>query len=172
MKHTAYLVKERTFIKSFGPLSVGPPRVYFEQTKFQSKALVLDRIEWWKEGVVFTDNNAGKDAIDPVRGKGFIGYNDVVVSYYDPEGDMSEEPLFVHDCNSSKFLGTYCCPDNLKWCDLYHCLQFDKYPTVIARWGLDGDYSSGMCFADGTAPSLTEAKRRAIKMGLPVEDLK
>jgi len=40
-------------------------------------------------------------------------------------------------------------------------------PTVIARYGDNGgDYSSGMAFAEGVIVELTEAKQRAIAMGL------
>lgn len=166
MKHTAYLVDERVFIKDFHPYYND-----FSITKYQHEALAMPIREWLWKGVNFEDRKAGKDALDPVRGKGSIYLHRVVVSYYDPEGDMSEDPLFTHDCNNCKFLGTYCCPDNLKWCDLYFCVQLAGMPTVIARFGNEGsNYSSGIGFADGSIPSLTEAKIRAIAKGLlPVE---
>jgi hypothetical protein len=71
---------------------------------------------------------------------------------------MSETPLYRHDCDACQFLGRW---NNQ---DLYYC---DGEPTVIARRSDDGpDYTSGLCFANGAVPSLTEAKRRAIAAGL------
>jgi hypothetical protein len=48
--------------------------------------------------------------------------------------------------------------------DLYFCPQHGV-PTVIARYGPDGDYQSGLPAADAI-PALGEAKRRAIAAGL------
>lgn len=73
------------------------------------------------------------------------------------------KPQHVHDCPHCTPLGP------LNSFDLYHCDQGGNNPTVIARWGSEGaQYSSGMGFA-GYVPELTEAKRRAVAMGLPVQ---
>lgn len=43
------------------------------------------------------------------------------------------------------------------------------HPTVIARWSPEApDYSSGMIFGYGLSDRLTEARRRAEKLGLDV----
>lgn len=76
---------------------------------------------------------------------------------------VSNKPArYPHDCTISHYLGWYA------EYDLYFCGEDD--PTVIARYGIDGDYYSGLSFAtsDGT-PSLYEAKKRAIKAGLLTE---
>ena len=53
-------------------------------------------------------------------------------------------PLFEHDCEYSVFLG-YCLVDDDRY-DLYHCKSHIEH-TVIARFGIDGDYFSGLMFA-------------------------
>ena len=53
-------------------------------------------------------------------------------------------PLFEHDCEVSVFLG-YCLIDDDRY-DLYHCKSHIEN-TVIARFGEDGDYFSGLMFA-------------------------
>jgi hypothetical protein len=63
---------------------------------------------------------------------------------------------YEHDCDQCKPLGAH---DEF---DLYFCEQHGM-PTVIARFGADGDYLSGMCFA--TDGPLKEAKTRAIVAG-------
>lgn len=63
---------------------------------------------------------------------------------------------YEHDCDQCKPLGVH---DEF---DLYFCEQHGM-PTVIARFGVDGDYLSGMCFA--TDGPLREAKTRAIVAG-------
>jgi len=45
------------------------------------------------------------------------------------------KPFYEHDCPMCVFLGHY---ENQ---DLYYC---DNEPTLIARYGSDGDYVSGM----------------------------
>lgn len=74
------------------------------------------------------------------------------------------KPLFVHDCDTCTFLGTF---NNH---DLYVHTS-DIHPTVIARWSSDGpDYISVLVFAD-VHPELSEAKKRAIDLGLlQIED--
>lgn len=69
-------------------------------------------------------------------------------------------PLFEHDCEGCVYLGAF---DGR---DLYYC---DGEPTVISRNSSDGgDYSSGLCFAEGphAMPRLAEALRRARTKGL------
>lgn len=67
-------------------------------------------------------------------------------------------PRYEHDCENCKPLGAF------KEFDLYVCPTQITGPTVIARFGTDGDYKSGLCFADSD-PELGEAKRRAIEAG-------
>jgi hypothetical protein len=63
--------------------------------------------------------------------------------------------------------------------DLYHCMELGLFPTVIARYSVDGPgYVSGMEFAKPYVhpsgevkeghPALVEAKRRAEDKGLDV----
>ena len=64
---------------------------------------------------------------------------------------------YEHDCACCIYLGQE------KQYDLYYCRQMGM-PTVIARFGNNGDYLSGMSFAvDGSIPVLTEAFHRALK---------
>lgn len=73
------------------------------------------------------------------------------------------EPFFEHDCDVCTFLG-YCLvgDDNDRY-DLYHCKSSIEH-TVIARFGEDGDYFSGLAFAyDGP---LKKALHIAMDKGL------
>lgn len=72
------------------------------------------------------------------------------------------KPIHKHDCNCCTFLGNS--KDEQYDFDLYYCPQ-GGMPTLIARFGENGDYVSGMSFAD-TIPVLGEAKERAIKLNL------
>lgn len=73
---------------------------------------------------------------------------------------MILEPRYPHNCGKCIFLGRH-----EQW-DLYHCANGIN-ETVIARKGPDGDYMSGMRFAErGTIPELVEALRRAKGWGL------
>ena len=69
-------------------------------------------------------------------------------------------PRFAHDCSACRYLGQF------GESDLYFCKgSFES--SVIARRSSDGpDYSSGMPFAYGSIPALTEARRRAQKLDL------
>ena len=71
-----------------------------------------------------------------------------------------EEPSIVlkrhyHDCSQCHFLGRH--EDN----DLYFC---PVEPTIIARYGADGDYWSGLVFGyvKDSIPGLNEALKRAL----------
>lgn len=82
-----------------------------------------------------------------------------------------EKPVFVHDCQHCTFLGHYY--SNLyngqfgSIADLYHCVQGGRLPTVIARFGNEGDqYLSGL---NSDLPALKEAQNRAKAQGLSVE---
>ncbi len=63
---------------------------------------------------------------------------------------------YEHDCDQCKPLGV------LDEFDLYFCQQLGV-PTVIARFGPDGEYLSGLGAA--TDGPLKEAKTRAIVAG-------
>lgn len=82
---------------------------------------------------------------------------------------MTEEdniPKYKHDCARCRFLGHH---DNA---DLYYCPAEISGPTVIARFSDDGpNYQSGIYFAYGMNPLLTEARRRAVAQGLTSYDL-
>jgi hypothetical protein len=70
---------------------------------------------------------------------------------------MSLEPKHEHDCDACVYLGSD------QWYDYYFCPRGDQ--TLIARYGPDGQYDSGMCFY-GRNGSITEAGNRAIARGL------
>lgn len=72
-------------------------------------------------------------------------------------------PRFVHDCACCIYLGDF--SENGKTVDLYAHASGET-PTVIARYGADGDYHSGLSFSYGASPALTEARRRAEERGL------
>lgn len=63
---------------------------------------------------------------------------------------------YTHDCDKCIFLGTH------SRYDLYYC---EANPTVIARYGAEGDYNSGLACA-GTDPVLAIVTVRAITAGL------
>lgn len=62
-------------------------------------------------------------------------------------------------CENCTFLGS--ADEN----DLYFCPQHG-IPTVIARYGPDHHYESGMPFSYGQSPLLTAARELAIARGL------
>jgi hypothetical protein len=68
-------------------------------------------------------------------------------------------PRHEHDCSKCKPLGEF------GEFDLYYCeTDLFKNPTVIARFGSDGDYTAGLNLAD-RVPELAEARKRAIEAG-------
>lgn len=65
---------------------------------------------------------------------------------------------YVHDCENCTYLGEF------GTFDLYHCDTGTAFPTVIARYGNEGEnYKSGM---SGLDPELIVAKFRARQRGL------
>jgi hypothetical protein len=70
--------------------------------------------------------------------------------------------FYRHDCPACKHLKSVT-RDNTNY-DLYFCLQHGVKPTVIARYGTDGNYLSGLSFADEGI--LKEAAEAAIEEGL------
>lgn len=53
------------------------------------------------------------------------------------------KPNFEHDCEKCQFLGSVVIEGEVQ--DLYYCAY---EPTIISRYGTDGDYSSGLCFGE------------------------
>lgn len=83
--------------------------------------------------------------------------------------NINVRPKHQHDCTECRFLGSYYYKGETY--DLYYCSQ-NGNPTVVARYGKDGDYLSGMWSAksdltDGHSNSpLAMALKTAEKMGL------
>jgi hypothetical protein len=72
---------------------------------------------------------------------------------------VDQPPRYPHNCQDCTYLG------RLDKYDLYHCPQHGL-PTVIACYGAEGAYKSGMSFAKGIDPELSEARRRALALKL------
>lgn len=73
---------------------------------------------------------------------------------------MNEKPRYPHECDKCEFLGRY------EEFDLYFCpspIQRIGGATVIARFGEDDEYCSGLQLP---LPELIEAKKRAVERGL------
>lgn len=70
-----------------------------------------------------------------------------------------QKPIHEHDCNRCIFLGNY------NGEDLYFCPGVKYESTIISRSGIDGDYGSGLCFAN-RSENLGEAALRAYTLGL------
>lgn len=74
-------------------------------------------------------------------------------------------PRHPHDCEGCIFLGR-----SGKWgfgeYDYYFCEQGYGPPTVIARWGPDGDYKSGIVLGLAGDSELSEALELAIRAHL------
>lgn len=79
---------------------------------------------------------------------------------------MTETPLYTHDCQKCKYLGSFYCHDNDRNYDLYFCNA--AWQTPIARYGDEGSaYNSGLAFVGHSGmDALTEAARRAVAAGL------
>jgi hypothetical protein len=84
---------------------------------------------------------------------------------------VSEAPRFTHNCTACIFLGRFNGYRGLS--DLYvHPSGKPFSRSTIARWGDEScEYSSGMSFAYGLIPDLTEARVRAEAGGLLEYDL-
>lgn len=74
----------------------------------------------------------------------------------------SVKPVHQHDCSHCTFLGLFQA-DAIVY-DLYHCEQLGN-PTVIARFGEDGEYYSGLPLVDKMRV-LGAARDRAKILGL------
>ena len=72
------------------------------------------------------------------------------------------KPVHEHDCDSCIYLKTI--SENKVKYDLYYCGVRDGRKTVIARYGTDGDYSSGLGFA--YKGPLKKAAMLSMRMGL------
>lgn len=72
------------------------------------------------------------------------------------EWQAERHPQYQHDCERCTFLGRF------QNHDLYHCI--DPH-TLIARFGEDGEYTSGLCFVAHIAV-IREAGHRAVTAGL------
>ena len=54
-------------------------------------------------------------------------------------------PVHEHDCERCEFLGNHTYEGAVY--DLYFCMDFGKFPTLVARWSSDGpDCYSGLEF--------------------------
>jgi len=80
---------------------------------------------------------------------------------------MNKAPKYQHDCNRCVFLGNYRGTGIADVeVDLYVCAQNKVIETVIYRYGDNGNYGSGLVFAQhGAIPELVEALRRAKELG-------
>lgn len=79
-----------------------------------------------------------------------------------------ETPIWPHDCKLCTFLGNFDNGEEIVY-DLYHCIQNGR-ATLIARYGEDGDYHSGLLFGiegkyDPRSP-MGEVWRRAVEKNL------
>lgn len=73
-------------------------------------------------------------------------------------------PQFSHDCDLCSFLGRFRNEDD-RDCDLY--FHGHSQDTVLARYSSEGsDYTSSIYSGYGRDAALTEARRRANKLGL------
>ena len=76
-----------------------------------------------------------------------------------------KKPRFPNDCRSCKYLGRWSHVGT--YYDLYYCGGVS--PTVIARFGENADYYSGLGFR---IPALLEAEYRAKQFGfIPAEEV-
>ena len=70
----------------------------------------------------------------------------------------NETPLHIHDCSTCSYLGTF------KEYDLYHH-EGTYTSTIIARYGQDSEYLSGLVFGESEKDDMTsplgEAYRRS-----------
>jgi hypothetical protein len=88
---------------------------------------------------------------------------------------MNNKPNHQHDCSACIYLGSIRDRENAaagyqdRFIDLYLCPKGTK--TVIGRYGIDGEYTSGLGFAD-SSPVLAVAAMRAQILGhLTLDDI-
>lgn len=73
------------------------------------------------------------------------------------------KPYHEHDCNCCHFLGSMLIPSHFKnhgypeEMDLYY--HPGKHDTVIARFGVDGDYMSGVDFAKSAVREVLQRQK-------------
>lgn len=69
------------------------------------------------------------------------------------------KPLFTHDCERCRFLGSVISPETSEVSDLYVCEGGTLGQTVVARWSsLGPDYSSCPVGIQTTVKTLQAAK--------------
>jgi hypothetical protein len=77
---------------------------------------------------------------------------------------VGHEDTYQHDCERCVYLGS---TTGGKTYDLYFCLEMEKYPIVLARYGDEGaEYTSGLSYSYGMSAPLTLARLAAIERGL------
>lgn len=67
-------------------------------------------------------------------------------------------PIHEHDCDRCRYLGS----DTEYNFDYYYC---PSEPTLVARYGVDGQYMSGIAFYQSN-PHINKAGNLAIESGL------
>ncbi len=67
------------------------------------------------------------------------------------------EKFHEHDCECCHYLGSE--KKKKEELDYYVCDQGDKRPTVIARFGVDGDYYSGLFPVKGYAMQMLDKQQ-------------
>lgn len=71
------------------------------------------------------------------------------------------QPIHPHDCDRCIFLGQH--HDNIGAFDLYLCPQLPGIPTLVARFGQYGDYTTSL---HSSVPALQVAREMAERRGL------
>ena len=99
---------------------------------------------------------------NPARWKYIVEYSQTALAT-----TGNEKPNYKHDCEKCIYLGVF------NGDDLYYCSgSRGNIPTVISRYGEDGEYQSGMIFAEHEKEdmnsSIGEAYRRAVLCKLKI----
>lgn len=108
------------------------------------------------------NNNIADIFID---GRVYISLVNGELNLYSPDssiGDIFIEPTHRHDCESCVLLDSYY--EDGKHYDLYFCKQGGIGDTVIARYGENEEYYSGLTFSS-TNKHLKKAKELSEKLG-------